>query len=162
MTNLDTDEDSPYHAVTKPAFEKDPWDHDYYDFIDIVDEELVKKDTISNRPDDPPENSWYLATDESILYIYDGETWNIIGGTDIQESSDIDHDSTSGGTSGNPHADSASISDLDSKADDPHGNEAHTTDYTDTTPSDVTSSNWDDYEIQKDGSDTDGVINFKT
>ena len=43
-----------------------------------------------------------------------------------------------------------------------HGNDAHTTDYTDTSPSDVNSSNWDDYEIQKDGTDGDGIINFKT
>jgi len=43
-----------------------------------------------------------------------------------------------------------------------HDNDAHTTDYTDTSPSDVNSSNWDDYEIQKDGTDGDGIINFKT
>ena len=43
-----------------------------------------------------------------------------------------------------------------------HGNDAHTTNYTDTSPSDVDSSNWDDYEIQKNGSDGNGIINFKT
>ena len=53
-------------------------------------------------------------------------------------------------------------SDIDGKADDPHGNNAHTTNYTDTSPSDVTSSNWGDYEIQKDGTDGNGIINFKT
>ena len=43
-----------------------------------------------------------------------------------------------------------------------HGNEDHTSNYTTTSPSDVNSSNWGDYEIQKNGSDTNGVINFKT
>lgn len=117
MTHQDTDEDSQYHEITKPAFQKDPWDHDYYDFIDIVDGELVMKDDLSERPSDPPENSWFLAIDEKILYLYNGTSWEVIGGTDIQQSSDIDHDSTTGGTSGNPHADSASETYADSAAD---------------------------------------------
>ena len=103
--------------------------------------------------------------------------------SEIQESADVEHDETVGGTSGNPHEDSASISQVDAKADDPHGNEAHsetfavdgdaqppenhdneahTTNFTDTSPSDVTSSNWGDFEIQKNGTDGNGIINFKT
>ena len=31
-----------------------------------------------------------------------------------------------------------------------------------TQPSDINSSNWDDYEIQKNGTDGTGVLNFKT
>ena len=75
-----SDVPSDYHDIVKPGFEKDPWDHDYYDFVDTVDTELIKKDTLANRPADPPAGSWYLATDESIFYRYDGTSWSVIGG----------------------------------------------------------------------------------
>jgi len=51
----------------------------------------------------------------------------------------------------NPHTGSASAN---------HGNEAHSTAFTTTTPGDVTSANWGDYEIQKNGTDGVGVINI--
>jgi hypothetical protein len=102
MTHQTSDQDTSYHGITKPAFEKDPWDHDYYDLIDKIDNELILKDTISNRPSSPPNNSWFLATDEDILYYYDG-SWRVIAGSDIQDSSDIDHDSTVGGTDSDAH-----------------------------------------------------------
>jgi len=41
-----------------------------------------------------------------------------------------------------------------------HGNNSHIEDYA--TPEDVNSSNWGDYEIQKDGTDGNNIINFKT
>ena len=72
------------------------------------------------------------------------------------------HENSTSGVHGVGGSDVASTADVAGKADDPHGNDAHTTDYTDTSPSDVTSSNWGDYEIQKDGTDGDGIINFKT
>lgn len=43
-----------------------------------------------------------------------------------------------------------------------HDNSHHSDNYTTTTASDVNSSNWDDYEIQKNGTDGSGIINFKT
>lgn len=43
-----------------------------------------------------------------------------------------------------------------------HDNTAHSVNYTTTSPSDVTSANWGDYEIQKNGTDGAGIINFKT
>lgn len=72
------------------------------------------------------------------------------------------------GKADNPHGNTQHIEDyltqsnIDGKADDPHGNEAHSESYTTTSPSDVDSSNWGDYEIQKNGSDGAGIINFKT
>jgi hypothetical protein len=45
---------------------------------------------------------------------------------------------------------------------DPHGNEAHDAAYSTTEPGDVTSTNWGDYEIQKNGTDGTGILNFKT
>jgi hypothetical protein len=61
----------------------------------------------------------------------------------------------------------ASVDDLDvqnsaSLADDPHGNEAHDVNFSTTEPADVTSQNWGDFEIQKNGTDGNGIINFKT
>jgi hypothetical protein len=56
--------------------------------------------------------------------------------------------------------------DVSGKADDPHGDAAHSEDYAKssetTDPSEIDSTNWGDYEIQKDGTDGSGVINFKT
>ena len=93
------------------------------------------------------------------------------------------HENSTSGVHGVGGSDVASTADVAEKADDPHGNaahsetfavdgdaqppeehgnDAHTTNYTDTSPSDVDSSNWGDYEIQKDGTDGDGIINFKT
>ena len=43
-----------------------------------------------------------------------------------------------------------------------HDNSHHSSNYTTTSPSDVNSSNWGDYEIQKNGTDGNGIINFKT
>lgn len=55
----------------------------------------------------------------------------------IQDSSDIDHDQTQGGGDSDAH-------------------------HIKTQPSDIDSTNWDDYEIQKNGTDGSGIINFKT
>ena len=72
------------------------------------------------------------------------------------------HENSTSGVHGVEGSDVASTADVAEKADDPHDNAAHTTNYTDTSPSDVTSSNWGDYEIQKNGTDGNGIINFKT
>ena len=73
-----------------------------------------------------------------------------------------DHENSTSDVHGVGGSDVASTADVAEKADDPHGNAAHTTNYTDTSPSDVNSSNWGDYEIQKNGTDGNGIINFKT
>lgn len=52
--------------------------------------------------------------------------------------------------------------DGDAQPPEEHDNAAHSSNYTSTSPDDVTSSNWGDYEIQKNGSDSSGIINFKT
>lgn len=103
----ENDQNTPYHGITKPAYEKDPWDTDYYDFIDVVDGQLIMVDTLTNRPSSPPADSLYFAIDEGTgtLYRYDSgsSSWVIVAGTDIQSSSDIDHDSTTGGTDSDAH-----------------------------------------------------------
>ena len=70
MTDKQQDEDTPYHTITKPAYEKDGWDHDYYDFVDKVDANLKMTGPIGNRPsaNDAPDDAWYEATDEDIIY----------------------------------------------------------------------------------------------
>lgn len=89
MTHLDNDQDSPYHGITKPRFEKDPFDHDYYDFIDIVDGDLKKSGAIADRPSasNAPDNSWYEATDENLIYRNDPSNgWVVIGHGDSNNS----------------------------------------------------------------------------
>jgi len=130
---LEQDEDSQYRLITKPAFEKDPWDSDYYDFIDTVDAELVPQGTTTQRDNTSPytDSLWYNTTEDR-LERYDGTSWvvaraealehgNEVHSEDfatsseissIQSSSDVDHDDTQGGTTGNPHADSASVNDV--------------------------------------------------
>lgn len=84
MTDQSNDIDSVYHAITKPAFEKDPWDHDYYDFVDTVDANLKMSGVLSDRPSasNAPDDAWYEATDQSLIYRNDPTNgWVVIGGT---------------------------------------------------------------------------------
>ena len=116
---------------------------------------------VDGKADDPHGNAAHTDT-----FAIDGDA------QPPEEHGDTQHDDTV-----------PSQSDVDAKADDPHGNaahsetfavdgdtqppeshgnDAHTTNFTDTSPSDVDSSNWGDFEIQKNGTDGDGIINFKT
>ena len=67
---LENDQNTEYHGLTKPAFEKDPWDQDYYDFVETVDTNLKLTGTLSERPSsgNAPVDSWFEATDENIIY----------------------------------------------------------------------------------------------
>lgn len=82
MTHQSADQDTPYHGITKPAYEKDPWDHDYYDFIDVVDANLILPDTLANRPSttNTPDNAFFLATDERIFYRNDPNNGWVVSG----------------------------------------------------------------------------------
>lgn len=83
MTDQTTDQESPLHSITKPAFEKDPWDHDYYEFVDTVDANLKLSGLIADRPltGDAPDDAWYEATDEGIIYRNDPNNgWVAIAG----------------------------------------------------------------------------------
>lgn len=64
------DELSNYHGIVKPEHGKDPWSTDYYDYVDLVDSNLKKSGTLSNRPlsGDVPTGVWYEASDEKIIY----------------------------------------------------------------------------------------------
>jgi hypothetical protein len=74
--SLQSDQDSQYRLITKPAFEKDPWDEDYYDFIDKADQELVPQGTTTERNNTNPKTDvlWYNTT-ENKLERYDGSSW---------------------------------------------------------------------------------------
>lgn len=43
-----------------------------------LDEEVIKKDTLVNRPAAGNQNRWFLATDELELFLDDGTDWNRI------------------------------------------------------------------------------------
>lgn len=121
MTHQNTDVDSPYHGITKPAFEKDHWDHDYYDFVDDVDSNLKLSGTVANRPSaaNAPDNAWYEATDENIVYRNDSTN----GWTKVASKNHNDLDSIS---SDDHHSKTSSASELsdvspDSVSDAHHG-----------------------------------------
>jgi len=74
--SLTSDQDSPYRLITKPAFEKDPWDEDYYDFIDRADEELVPQLTTTERDNTTPHtNALCYNITENRFERYDGSGW---------------------------------------------------------------------------------------
>lgn len=82
MTHQSTDQTTSYHALTKPAFEKDEWDHDYYGLVDAVDANLKMSGTLANRPSatNAPDNAWYEATDESLIYRNDPANGWVVNG----------------------------------------------------------------------------------
>lgn len=82
MTHQETDIESDYHSITKPAFGKDEWDHDYYEFVDEVDSNLKLSGAVADRPSasNAPGNSWYEATDQDLIYRNDPSNgWVVIG-----------------------------------------------------------------------------------
>lgn len=82
MTHQDTDQTTSYHALTKPHFLKDEWDHDYYELVDAVDANLKMSDTLANRPSasNVPTGAWFEATDEGLIYRNDSnDGWVVIG-----------------------------------------------------------------------------------
>lgn len=52
--------------------------------VNQIDEEVIIKDTLSNRPSAGTAGRWFLATDGPTLYHDDGTTWTIIGGRNVQ------------------------------------------------------------------------------
>ena len=183
------------HGWTIPEVggSEDVWGQILNDFFDEeLDTEISLKGPFSERPvADSNSPKLYLATDRRIVYYNDGNSWeavyglgtdsNPVPGASYFEFLNVEDASVTNAPTDD--TDVARKSEVDDKADDPHGNAvhtetfavdgdeqppethgnaAHTTNYTDTSPSDVDSSNWDDYEIQKNGSDGNGIINFKT
>lgn len=54
------------------------WDHT--DAVQLLDELAVLTDTKSNRPNGTYNDELFFATDESILYRWDGSNWQAVGG----------------------------------------------------------------------------------
>lgn len=48
---------------------------------DDIDDEVILKDTFTNRPAASTEDRWFLATDRDTLYYDDGSNWRTVGGT---------------------------------------------------------------------------------
>lgn len=76
---------TPYHELNKYEQGEPDWSHG--DTVDRVDEELPKTGTLSGRPADPPEGSYYRAEDVRIAFRYDpthnladGDGWVAVAG----------------------------------------------------------------------------------
>jgi hypothetical protein len=70
---------TPYHELTDPELHTDfflAWQR----LTTTVDEELWQSGPQSERPTDPPTGRFYAATDERIIYRYDGEQWDEFAG----------------------------------------------------------------------------------
>lgn len=82
MTHQSSDQETPYHSLTKPYFQKDEWDHDYYELVDTVDANVKQAGTAANMPasTDVPDYAWYEATDEGLIYTNDPtDGWVTVG-----------------------------------------------------------------------------------
>lgn len=69
-----TTEPTEYHEFGRPEA-RGKFFEEWEDLITKLDENLIKSGPISERPTDPPTGRWYAATDEQILYRYDGNEW---------------------------------------------------------------------------------------
>ena len=87
MPSRTEESETEYHNVTLPAFEKDPWLDDYDELAETFDVNVKLSGLLQDRPDaiDTPENAWYEATDENLIYRRNSEEeWEVIahGGSD--------------------------------------------------------------------------------
>lgn len=80
MTHISNDETSDYWDIVKPANKKRNWDHDYYNFIDLVDKEALRYGDLSERPnasDVPDGRKW--IDQYNIVHEVSGSSWNAVG-----------------------------------------------------------------------------------
>lgn len=131
---------------------------------DVVGQLLKEGSNVSLSYDDSNNELTISATDTNLS---DEEVEDIVGNL-ITGSGDttVDYDDANNELTITTNTFSGDYNDLSNIPSEftpeEHDNDAHSEDYTTTSPSDIDSTNWDDYEIQKDGSDENGVINFKT
>lgn len=70
------------HGYDKPEVggSSGTWGSELNTIIDSLDVDVALTDTFGNRPADPPEGTWFRATDRKILYQYEGGSWEAIAG----------------------------------------------------------------------------------
>lgn len=95
-TDRTTDEDTQYHQLPLPAYEKDPWIDDWDELVEQnIDPNLKLSDTIANRPStsNAPDDAWYEATDENIVYRNDSASgWIKVATKDHNDLDNISSD----------------------------------------------------------------------
>lgn len=121
---------------------------------DINDSQSNIEELESDKSDNPHDNDQHSET-------YETESGAQSRVDDHEDKSNPHSGSASDNHDNSAHSETFAV-DGDSQPPEEHDNSAHSEDYTTTSPNDVDSTNWDDYEIQKDGSDGSGIINFKT
>jgi len=77
---------SGFFQIPKPDEGKDPYTQDYYDFVDAVDDNVAMRDTLANRPTDPPNRSHFVVDDPTDtanhgkVFVYDDSSgsWSLV------------------------------------------------------------------------------------
>ena len=151
------------HNYTVPTTGDTNYDSTFSTYFDEIDTDVPIRDVESNLSNYTPKSgAKFEATDTENVFIGDGSSWNQLatsGKNPTYESVSAEKSLTD--PSGTQHTGQLA-DDGDSQPPESHDNTAHASNYTTTSPSDVDSTNWNDYEIQKNGTDGNGIINFKT
>lgn len=117
-----------YHEYDIPTpfdiDERNKWGGILNDALDQLDDDIILRGTLAERPDATQDGRLFLATDNNQLYLDDGSTWNELGSqmtvkdsgaTIITAATDLDFDSSLNVT--NPNTGTAEISVVDSWVD---------------------------------------------
>ncbi len=131
---------------------------------------LLKTGNDADKPSAGYSGRLYFATDTGILYRDNGTSWvailraeDAIRLANLQEKDYGSLNNVPSSFTPENHASTHGDSDGDSiDHDNLTGGTASGAHHSKTQPGDIDSANWNDYEIQKNGNDGTGIINFKT
>ncbi|WP_439026093.1 hypothetical protein [Haloarchaeobius sp. DT45] len=68
------------HGYGQPEKGDENWHEPLNENFDRLDVDVVLKGAHADRPGNPPEDTWFLATDRKQLSHYDGSSWRVVGG----------------------------------------------------------------------------------
>jgi hypothetical protein len=72
--------ETPNHSYNTPEKGTQDWHVPLNENFERLDADVILKGTLSNRPPDPPEDTWFLDTGRRVIYHYDGDDWNTVAG----------------------------------------------------------------------------------
>lgn len=68
------------HNYDIPKDNESGWGDTLQATLEALDDDVIIKDTKTNRPAGPDSDTWFLATDEPTLYHYNGTSWQTVAG----------------------------------------------------------------------------------
>lgn len=94
---------TPNHNLNVPATGEyeDAWGPIVNDNFEVIDERMVLRDTIANRPSAGTSGRLFLAEDEEVVYLDDGSSWDAVlgrdlAGDDLVDDGDVLYDASAG------------------------------------------------------------------